>query len=96
MTQTIPTTRESAAVDEFVDVWAKSGLVFDVAGALTCREADALANLLAAHGQSDAAASWIEQHGQSDDEGDTHHQGATTDYIVPVDPMDDLQCDSCQ
>ena len=21
---------------------------------------------------------------------------ATTDYYVPVDPMDDLQCESCQ
>ena len=96
MTQTIPTTRESAAVDEFVEVWAKSGLAFDVAGSLTCREADALANLLAIHGHHDAAASWIEQHGQSDDEGDAHCHGATTEYIVPVDPMDALQCDSCQ
>lgn len=94
MTET--TTREQVAVDEFVDVWAKSDLAFDVAGALTCREADTLAHLLATHGHHDAAASWIEQHGQSDDEGDAHHQGAITEYIVPVDPMDDLQCDSCQ
>ena len=96
MTQTIPSTRESAAAVEFVDVWAKSDLAQYIAGALTCREADALASLLAAHGQSDAAASWIEQHSQSDDEGDTHYQGATTEYMVPFDPMDDLQCDSCQ
>ncbi len=26
----------------------------------------------------------------------THTTTMTDDYFVPVDPMDDLQCDSCQ
>jgi hypothetical protein len=38
---------------------------------------------------------WVEAHAKGDDEGDAHYR-PVEEYIVPVDPMELLQCDSCQ
>ena len=94
-TETYITVEAVQALDTFVGVWSQ-GLSADIAPALTCTEVDALADLLAAAGRSDAAEAWIDTHRASDEEGDRHYQAPVTEYIVPIDPMDDLQCDSCQ
>jgi len=72
MTQILPPTREQAAVDTFIEVWTKGDLASDIAGSLTCSEADALATLLTANGNHDAATEWITQHSLTDEEGDDH------------------------
>lgn len=50
----------------------------DVGPSLSCTDVDALAVLLAAHGQRDAALSWIASHmvssDESEDEGDSHYR----------------------
>ena len=93
MTETID--HASDALKVFLTVWS-GGMSADIAQALTCTEVDALAELLNATGYSDAAEAWIEAHRASDEEGDAHYRRPTVEYVVPVDPMDDLQCDSCQ
>jgi len=85
----------STALDAFLRVWSAS-LSTDIGQALTCTEADTLAELLSATGYGDAAEAWIEAHRATDEEGDAHYTPPATEYIVPVDPMDELQCDSCQ
>jgi hypothetical protein len=35
-------------------------------------------------------------HATDDELGDAHCQCDTLEYLVPVDPQADLQCDSCQ
>jgi hypothetical protein len=83
------------ALNTFLNVWSE-GPAGDIAQALTCTEADALAQLLSATGFDDAAEAWIDAHSLSDEEGDAHYRQPTVEYIVPVDPMDALQCESCQ
>lgn len=41
---------------------------------LTCREADAVADLFRSVGRDDDAGSWIDAHAANDDEGDDHYQ----------------------
>ena len=69
---TAPTFGLEAALEEFVEVFGDGYAVSDIATALTCREADALASLLREVGKPDAADSLIESHAEGDDEGDEH------------------------
>lgn len=95
MTENTPTTPEAAA-ETFVTVWAKSDTVVDIARSLTCPEADALAGLLAAYGHHLVAEECLTEHACTDEDGDSHFASTAEEYVVPIDPMDDLQCDSCQ
>lgn len=67
------------AVDQFCLIWAnpEGGPLRDIAGSLTCTEAEALADLLHSFGFELAAERFIEDHAESDDEGDMHHP----DYV---------------
>ena len=52
--------------------------------------------MLRAIGEPASADMWIEAHAEGDDEGDDHYRAPVAEYVVPVDPMEALQCDSCQ
>lgn len=60
------------AVAEFAPVFSRPDTAADLATRLSCREVDALAEMLRACGQVDAAEMWIEEHVTDDDEGDAH------------------------
>ena len=96
MTENSPTPREATAANTFVTVWAQSDTVTDIAAALTCSEADALAALLAAYGHHLVAEECLTEHARADDESDSHFASTPEKYVVPIDPMDALQCESCQ
>jgi hypothetical protein len=83
-------------VTRFCGVFSDVSLAHDVAPTLGCREADALAGILRALGEPAAADMWLDAHASGDEVGEQHYQPASEPYIVPIDPMDDLQCDSCQ
>lgn len=83
-------------VIRFTAVFSAGDLAGDVAPQLSCEEVEALAGMLRALGEPASADMWINAHAETDDEGDAHHQDAAPEYVVPVDPMDALQCDSCQ
>lgn len=61
------------AVAEFALVFSRPDTAVDLATRLSCREVDALAEMLRACGQVEAAEMWIEEHATDDDEGDAHH-----------------------
>ncbi|MET4782956.1 hypothetical protein [Glaciihabitans sp. UYNi722] len=61
---------------------------------MNCAEVEAVISMLRAVGGDAAAATWLDAHAAQDEDGDAHYQ--PTAYVVPTDPMDDLQCDSCQ
>jgi hypothetical protein len=89
----------TAALARLVDVFSADGLAGDLASALSCIEADAIADVLRTQGAAGAAYRWTRLHAQHDEPGDTHHSPAAitpAEYVVPVDPMDALGCDSCQ
>ncbi|GIT82094.1 hypothetical protein LLS1_37630 [Leifsonia sp. LS1] len=83
-------------VTRFCAVFSDVGLAHDVAPTLGCRETEALAGILRALGEPAAADLWLDAHATSDELGDQHYMPAPEPYIVPIDPMEDLQCDSCQ
>jgi hypothetical protein len=83
-------------VTRFCGVFSDVTLAHDVGTTLGCREAEALAGILRALGEPAAADMWLDAHAHGDEPGDQHYQPALEPYIVPIDPMDDLQCDSCQ
>jgi hypothetical protein len=61
----------------------------DLAPALRCIEADAIADVLRTQGAAGAAHRWIRHHATADEPGDTHHSPAPlapAEYVVPVDP----------
>lgn len=87
---------DTEAVTRFTAVFSHGDLAGDLAASLNCVEADALAGMLRALGEPATADMWIEVHAEGDDEGDAHHQEPVSGYIVPIDPMDALGCDSCQ
>jgi len=60
-------------VAEFALVFSRPDTAADLATRLSCRDVDALAEILRARGQVEAAAMWIEEHATGDDEGDAHH-----------------------
>lgn len=86
---------DTAAVTRFTGVFAATYLAHDLGPELGCVEVDALAGMLRALGEVETAEMWIEAHAKGDDEGDLHYR-PVEEYIVPVDPMELLQCDSCQ
>lgn len=57
----------------FLEVW-RGDAAADIAKALTCTEADALAGLLRSCGRTAAALEWINAHACSDEEGDAHYR----------------------
>ncbi|MFF9565706.1 hypothetical protein ACF1AJ_20325 [Leifsonia sp. NPDC014704] len=83
-------------VTRFCGVFSDVTLAHDVATMLGCREAEALAGILRALGEPAAADMWLDAHAHGDEPGDQHYQAAPEPCIVPIDPMEDLQCDSCQ
>lgn len=89
----------TAALARLVEVFSADDLAGDLAAALSCTEADALADVLRTQGAAGAAYRWIRHHADQDEPGDTHHSPTTpapAEYVVPVDPMDALECESCQ
>ncbi len=80
----------------FTAVFGQADLATDVAPRLSCVEVDALAGLLRALGEPALADLWVDAHATDDELGDRHYLGDPTPYLVPVDPMEALQCDSCQ
>lgn len=78
----------------FVHVFAAEDFAHDVAPRMSCAEVDAVIYMLRAVGGEAAASTWHDAHAAEDEEGDSHYQPAA--YVVPVDPMEDLNCDSCQ
>ncbi|ERK71095.1 MULTISPECIES: hypothetical protein [Leifsonia] len=87
---------DSNELIHFTAVFSKHDLTADLAPRLSCIEVEALAGLLRALGEPAAANTWIQEHATDDELGDAHYQGDTLEYLVPIDPMDDLGCDSCQ
>jgi hypothetical protein len=87
---------DTQAITHFTGVFSDVAFAHDVAPSFSCNEVDALAGLLTALGETDAAQLWSAAHATADEIGDRHHVEAVEEYVVPVDPMDDLQCDSCQ
>lgn len=86
----------SDELTHFTAVFSKRNLATDIAPRLSCTEIEALAGLLRALGEPATADTRIQEHATDDGIGDAHYLGDTLDYLVPVDQMDDLQCDSCQ
>ncbi|MGN6760321.1 MAG: hypothetical protein ACTHJI_03205 [Leifsonia sp.] len=84
------------AVLTFTGQWSRQEMADYMAPAMTCEEVDALAGLLYAIGEPAAGDMWVAAHARDDDEGDRHFQAPPVQYVVPVDPMDLLHCDSCQ
>ncbi|MGO2520395.1 MAG: hypothetical protein ACTH8F_09750 [Microbacterium sp.] len=72
MTTTHPIAANDA-LHVFQDTW-NADLATDLATKLTCREADAIADLLTATNRPDLAAAWIREHSDGDDEGDEHYR----------------------
>ncbi|ANF31944.1 hypothetical protein A0130_09885 [Leifsonia xyli] len=86
----------SDELTHFTAVFSKRDLATDIAPRLSCTEVEALAGLLRAVGEPATADTWIQEHATQDETGDAHYLGDTVEYLVPLDPMDDLHCDSCQ
>ena len=55
-----------------------------VAGHFTCREADAVAELLRTLGQDEAAETWLDGHAAGDDEPDDAHRDRDTAPALPA------------
>lgn len=87
---------DTEAVTRFTAVFSHGDLAGDIAPSLSCTETDALAGMLRALGEPATADMWLNAHAQADEEGDAHHQVPVSGYMVPIDPMDALECDSCQ
>ena len=79
----------------FTAAFSKVDLATDIVPRLSRIEAQALAGILRALGEPATADTWIREHAADDEIGDAHGQGDALDYLVPIDPQDDLQCDSC-
>lgn len=80
----------------FTAVFSKVDLATDIAPRLSCTEVEALAGLLRALGEPATADTWIREHATDDEVGDAHYQGDALELLIPIDPMDEVQCDSCQ
>lgn len=87
-------TIDPATAANFTAVFEATDFAHDVAPRMNCIEVDAVISMLRAVGADAAAATWLDAHAAEDEEGDSHYQPVA--YIVPVDPMEDLNCDSCQ
>lgn len=87
---------DSNELTHFTAVFSKHDLAADLGPRLSCLEVEAFAGLLRALGEPATASTWIQEHATGDELGDAHYQGNTVEYLVPIDPQEDLQCDSCQ
>lgn len=87
---------DSNKLTHFTAVFSRNDLAAEVAPRLGCIEAEALAGLLRALGEPAAADMWIQEHSADDELGDDHYQGDSLEYLVPIDPIDELGCDGCQ
>jgi len=85
---------QTTVATDFIAVFEEINFAQDVAPRMTCSEVNAVIGMLRAVGGDQAADAWHTAHAAADEAGDEHYQ--PTVYVVPVDPMDDLQCDSCQ
>ena len=83
-------------VTRFAAVFSAGDMAGDLGPTLSCGEVEALAEMLRAIGEPASADMWIEAHAAGDDEGDAHYRSPAAEYVVPIDPMEALQCDSCQ
>jgi len=88
----ITITPDTAA--NFAQVFEAEDFARDVAPRMSCAEVDAVISLLREVGADAAANTWHDAHAAEDEDGDSHYQSAA--YMVPVNPMDELGCDSCQ
>jgi len=86
----------SDQLSHFTAVFSKRYLAADIAPRLRCVEVEPLAGLLRAPGEPATADTRIQEHATAYELGDAHYQGDTVEYLVPIDPQDDLQCESCQ
>lgn len=84
------------AVLTFTEQWSRQDMADYIAPAMSCAEVDALAGLLYAIGEPAAADMWVAAHARNDGPGDQHYPAPAVQHVVPVDPMDTMQCDSCQ
>ena len=66
-------TRQHAALNEFLGTWNEPYLLDDLGPKLNCREADHLAELLTEFDEPDAAETLLASHALADDEGDRHY-----------------------
>jgi hypothetical protein len=82
---------DSGELAHFTGVFSDITLIYELALRLTGREAAAMAGLFRALGEMATADLWTAAHAAAN-QPPSHETG----YVVPVDPMDDLQCDSCQ
>jgi hypothetical protein len=87
---------DTDAVLTFTGQWSRQEMADYVAPAMSCAEVDALAGMLCAIGEPAVADMWIAAHARNDGPGDRHCQAPPVQYVVPVDPMEIQQCDSCQ
>ncbi|AMQ66816.1 hypothetical protein SEA_SHAM4_76 [Mycobacterium phage Sham4] len=79
MTTKIPAPRiplsPLTAIENFLDVWGDPHLLYDIAGQLTCREFEALADLMLSLGADPGTvAEFEEAHASQDECGDMHCQ----------------------
>lgn len=81
------------AITRFADVWQSGALVNEVAGSLSCVEADALARVFRAAGRPEDAEMWTSAHTANDAECEEQH-GARVEDESGEDPMARV-CESC-
>ncbi|MEV8213988.1 hypothetical protein [Leifsonia sp. NPDC077715] len=86
---------KSDELTHFTAVFSKVDLAADIAPRLSCIEVEALAGVLRALREPATADAWIREHVTDDEIGDARYQGDALEHLVPIDPQDDLQCDSC-
>jgi len=87
---------DSNELTRFTAVFSRHDLAADLAPRLSCIEVEAFAGLLRALGEPATADTWIQEHATDAELGDAHYQGDTLDYLLPIDPNEELQCESCQ
>ncbi|TPW78065.1 hypothetical protein [Schumannella soli] len=93
------TDQVTQAVQQFAAAFSDQGLARELAGGFSCTEVEAIFAVLHTAGAAEAAQMWVEIHAEHDEPGDQHSATETEPEPYPepmVDPMDLLQCDSCQ
>jgi hypothetical protein len=87
---------DTDAVLTFTGTWSRREMANHIAPAMSREEVDALAGLLSAIGEPATADMWRTAHARTDETQNRRNSVPPVRYVVPVDPMDALQCDSCQ
>lgn len=72
MRQRNSATNRASELANFCEVWGGGHLACDLAGKLSCIEAEAIAGLLTAAGDPDSGQQWIRDHSWADRCGDLH------------------------